>query len=182
MILGLDISTSITGWCILSEEGDFIDMGFVNFNSKLTPFKKADLFGEHLEKICKKYKISEVFVEENLQKFRPGFSSAKTLITLARFIGIISYLSYRIFDLEPVYINVNEARKSLGIKILREKICGKTTKEQVMEWVGPELEGCYTWPVKKLKSGPRKDQIILHPGCADAADAYVIARAGIVNN
>ena len=37
--------------------------------------------------------IQKIFIEENLQAFRPGFSSAKTLLTLARFNGIVSYLS-----------------------------------------------------------------------------------------
>ena len=181
MILGLDISTSCTGWCILSKDGNFIDIGFIHFSNKLTPFKKADVFSDHMKEIYSKYKISEIFVEENLQRFRPGFSSAKTLITLARFNGIVSYISYKIFDIEPSYINVNDARRSLNIKILKEKICGKTTKDQVMEWVKPQLVGYYTWPIKKLKSGPRKGMTILHPGCYDAADAFVIARAGIVN-
>ena len=32
-------------------------------------------------------------------------------------------------------------------------------------------------PKKTMKSGPRKDEVVIHPGCYDMADAYVIAKA-----
>ena len=61
-----------------------------------------------------------MFIEENLQAFRPGLSSAKTLLTLARFNGIVGYLAQQEFFCEPIYINVNVARKSVGLKIIRK--------------------------------------------------------------
>ena len=95
---------------------------------------------------------------------------------MAKFNGIVSYLCQDIFELEPQFFNVNAARKSVGLKILSKRKGGAETKEQVFEWTSQELAN-YDWPKKVLKSGPRKNQIVLEPGCYDMADAYVIARA-----
>lgn len=177
--LGLDISTSCTGWCVLSPSGSFIDMGYITLDSKLTSFQKADMMSSALANLHIKYDITRVVVEENLQAFRPGFSSAKTLLSLARFNGIVSYLAQKQYSVEPEFINVNVARKAVGLKIISKRKGGAPTKEQVFSWVDSKVD--FTWPTKKLKSGPRKDQVILEPGCFDAADAYVIALAGCVS-
>lgn len=177
MILGLDISTSCTGWCILDKNGSLIDMGFIELPEK-TLFEKAERVRSDILSLFKKYTdISSVAIEENLQAFRPGLSSAKTLFRLARFNGIICYIVSRDLGIEPDLINVNVARKSVGLKILSKKKGGKPTKEQVWDWVDSQVN--YKWQEKVLKSGPRKGKIILHTGCFDASDAYVIARSKI---
>ena len=141
---------------------------------------KADRVSKELNLIKHEHDITDIFIEENLQAFRPGLSSAKTLLTLARFNGIVSFICYQVFGLEPKFINVNSARKSLGIKIERERNCGVSTKEQVRAWVNMSLGAAgYQWPIKILKSGPRRGQEIFDPVSYDMADAYVIASAGI---
>jgi Holliday junction resolvasome RuvABC endonuclease subunit len=180
MILGLDISTSCTGWCVLSKSGAIADMGMINLSKKKGVYEKAVFTRAVLTEISKKYKVKKVYIEENLQSFRSGFSSAKTLSTLARFNGIVSFISFEIFKTEPVHINVNAARKSLGIKLIRKKDGGKPTKDQVLEWVQSNVE--FSWPKKILKSGPRKGQEVNDPGCFDIADAYVITMAGMKMN
>jgi len=178
MILGLDVSTSCTGWCILNEDGNFIEMGFIPLGKLKTTYVKAEEFRAKLTDIHIKFNVSKVYIEENLQAFRPGFSSAKTLLTLSRFNGIVSYLCAQQFQFEPEHINVNIARKCLGLKIIKKSKGGKPTKEQVVDWVSNELNGSFSWPTKILKSGPRKGLKIHIPECYDMADAYVIARAG----
>ena len=177
MILGLDISTSCTGWCLLDKTANLIDMGFIELPEK-TLFEKAEHVRNEINNLFKGYKdITSVVIEENLQAFRPGLSSAKTLFKLARFNGIVCYIITRDFGIDPDLINVNVARKSVGIKILSKKKGGKPTKEQVWDWVNSQVS--YKWQEKVLKSGPRKGKIILHTGCFDASDAYVIARSKI---
>ena len=180
MILGLDISTSCTGWCVLDSSGNLIDMGMIGLAKKKSVYLKADCTRAVLKEIQSSYKIEKVYIEENLQSFRTGFSSAKTLSTLARFNGIVSFISYETFGIEPVHINVNSARKSLGIKLVRKKDGGRPTKDQVLDWV--QLNTVFSWPIKKLKSGPRKGEEINDPGCFDMADAYVISLAGMKMN
>jgi len=95
---------------------------------------------------------------------------------LASFNGIIQYVSYEDFGVEPCLLNVNQARKSVGLKTQSQKKCGIQTKDQVFSWVKTQIK--YQWPTKILKSGPRKGLCINLPECFDMADAYVIARAG----
>jgi hypothetical protein len=179
-ILGLDISTSCTGWCLLALDGTMVAMGYIPLSKLSGPFEKADRVAKELSAIGHEYDIADVFIEENLQAFRPGLSSAKTLLTLSRFNGIVSFICYNIFSLEPKFINVNFARKSLGIKIERERKCGISTKEQVRAWVNTNLDDTkYQWPIKILKSGPRKGQKIFDPVSYDMADAFVIALVGV---
>lgn len=179
MILGLDVSTSCTGWSLVDGDGRLIDQGFVLLQKLPSSYKKAAAVEELLRLIHAGNKIERIFIEENLQSFRRGFSSAKTLSTLARFNGIVSLLSYQVFSIEPDHVNVNSARRTLGIKLVKAKKCGISTKDQVLAWARSQVSAhSFDWPIKQLKSGPRKGQRIDDPGCYDIADAYVVARTG----
>ena len=180
MILGLDVSTSSTGWCIIDRNTGFRQMNYINLSKASGAFEKASIVREELRKLQRKFDVSCVCIEENLQAFRPGFSSAKTLISLSRFNGIVSYLCEQIFEMEPKFINVNMARKVVGLTIIRKSKGGDPTKQQVLDWVTAQLiRTDYHWPTKTLKSGPRKGITIFEDGCYDMADAFVIASAVI---
>ena len=97
--------------------------------------------------------------------FRPGFSSAKTLTTLAKFNGVVSWMCYRLTGLEPEYVSATTARKSAGISVKR----GQKAKEVVMKFV---LDNEPQFIVEYTKHGnPR-------PECFDKADSWVIAKYG----
>ena len=180
MLLGLDISTSCTGYSLFDSEGHLIDIGYIRLDSKDNVFRRGSDVSNRISEILSKREIDKVFIEENLQAFRPGLSSARTLLTLARFNGMVSYQIYSLTDRLPVYINVNTARKILGIKINRKS--DVSTKDQIYNWVANDLKTTNTlvsWPYKILKSGPRKGLKILDTAAYDMADAYVIAKAGI---
>jgi|3_EtaG_2_1085321.scaffolds.fasta_scaffold47071_2 Holliday junction resolvasome RuvABC endonuclease subunit len=182
LILGLDISTSCTGFCVVNEENKVIFLDYENFKGCKDFWEKTDRIEEKIIRILAEIKplgkIEKVFVEESLQKFRPGLSSAKTLTTLSKFNGIVCHLVRRQTGCSPNYLNVNTARKLVGLKIER----GKDTKEQVFEWVKSDVYmHAQVWQKKKMKSGPRKGLEILDPVCYDMADAYVISKAGLVN-
>ena len=175
--LGLDISTSCTGWCILSENGDIKNIGYVDTSKKKTLYEKANLIKSEISTLNIFNDIVDIFIEENLQSFRSGFSSAKTISTLAKFNGIVSYICFQEFSKEPVFFNVNSARKILGISLKRKKDGGLPTKEQLLQWAQDNIE--YSFPTKVLKSGPRKGEEIIDPRASDMIDAYIIAKAGI---
>lgn len=175
-IIGLDISTSCTGWCVVGPEGNLVEIGHIPLSKINSAYKKASKVRSVLAELHIRHDITNVFIEENLQAFRPGLSSAKTLLTLARFNGIISYIAQEQFFCMPEFLNVNVARKAVGLKIISKRKGGAPTKEQVLDWVKEKIT-C-DWPTKTLKSGPRKDLTIPDPGCYDMADAYVIALAG----
>ena len=66
-------------------------------------FKKAEFVSEGLREIYAQYgkEIEAVYIEQSLQSFRSGFSSAKTLSTLSRFNGIVSWIIYEHFGITP---------------------------------------------------------------------------------
>lgn len=180
MILGLDISTSCTGYSLFDSVGNLIDIGYIRLNPKSSVFSRVTDVSNSISDVIVGKELDVIYIEENLQAFRPGLSSAKTLLTLARFNGMVSYQMHVLTGKVPVYINVNTARKALGIKLDRKSEV--STKDQIHSWVDndPSFSNTsVTWPYKILKSGPRKGLEILDPAAYDMADAYVIAKAGI---
>lgn len=181
-VLGLDISTAITGYCILriDEKTSGITLevaGAIVTSKQKDIYKKATMVRSVLIGLADQYQLAGIFVEENLQAFRRGFSSAKTLSTLARFNGIVSFLAEDIFSSPAEMLNVNAARSKVGLKIERTK--PPTVKDQALAWVQDHNTfSTFSWPEKTLKSGPRKGVTINAPECFDIADAAIIALAG----
>jgi len=176
MILGLDISTSCTGWCVFDTAGNFIDMGAFKTSKEKDFFAKCKAVRAGLHKLIVKFPIEKIYVEQNMQAFRPGFSSAKTLMTLAQFNGIIRWICHDEFNWPVEAINVNTARKVNGIK----KKKGDNTKKIIHEWVTNDLKSNsheFAWPFKTLKSGPNRGTVRLDESSFDMADAYVIVKA-----
>lgn len=179
LVLGLDISTSNVGWCVLDTiKGTLQDASVVELSKEKNIFEKAYKVRKELRDIKKKLNITSVCIEENLQAFRPGFSSAKTIVTLARFNGIVTFLCNEVFELEPSFVNVNSARKKVGLKVDRKS--DTSTKEQVLNFVKLKLPE-YEWPMRTLKSGIRKGLVIPADSCYDIADAYIVAAASFKN-
>ena len=176
--LGLDISTSIVGISIFKNK-EFLLMDHIDLSKTKCIFDKSEIVYSKLEEIKNKFVISNIFIEDILQSFQRGLSSAKTLTQLAKFNGIVSNMSFMLLRVKPVFINVNTARKILEIKI--NKNDSKSTKEQIIEWVDRDLGG-YTWPKKVISRGKNKGRVKFEKYCYDMSDAYVICKAGINNN
>ena len=166
MILGLDVSTSITGVTILEKDGKLVYNDAWDTRKYKNFFEKVKHVEKNLTELCRKRKgIERVYIEQSLQSFRSGFSSAKTLSTLARFNGVVSWLVYRILQTEPEYIAATSARKTCGITVPR----GQKGKQVVIQYVldnVPEVAISYT----------RNNNI--KPECYDKADSWVVAKAG----
>ena len=175
MILGIDISTSITGFCVFDDLGNPVAISHVNLTKAGSFYDKVKEVKKHLMKLMYQHGFKKVVVEESMQAFASGASSAKTLFTLAKFNGIVQWLCFDQFGIEAEALNVSTARKHAGIKIDRKS--KKNTKEQVLEQVMAIAPNNFEWPERALKSGPRKGMIIKENCCFDMADAYVIAKA-----
>ena len=119
-ILGLDVSTSCTGWCVLRLDDDtsihLEEIGYIPLQKCKSLSDKAIAVRDAFNEICKSYHIHYTFIEENLQVFRPGFSSAKTLLTLARFNGVASFLSWEAFKIDPQFFKCQCSKKISGPK------------------------------------------------------------------
>jgi hypothetical protein len=168
MILGLDVSTSITGATILDESGGVVFCEAWDFRNKKyfpTLFEKGREIKNMLHKLKWEHSITSVYIEQSLQSFRSGFSSAKTLSILSRFNGIVSWLCYETFQLKPEYIAATSARKQCGITISR----GTKAKQVVIQYI---IDNVPDVPINYTKHGNPK------PQCFDMADSWVIAHAG----
>ena len=178
MLLSLDISTSCTGYCIFNDQNDLELISYIDLSKHKGFYEKAKEIKHVMSKIKEDYEIKYIAVEENLQAFRPGLSSAKTLMTLAQFNGTVRWICYEIFGIKSEAINVNSARKAVNLKIDR-KDKSKSTKEKVLDWVMSD-DPSLTWPTKVLKSGKNKGQVRRLDACYDMADAYVIGKSFLV--
>ena len=167
MILGLDISTSITGATVI-HSGKILETKFWDTRNKRhfpTIYHKAQFIKNKIEEIKDKYEITHVYVEQSLHSFRSGFSSAQTLSTLSRFNGIISWVCWDMLKIEPTMIASTSARKRAGVSIKR----GDNAKEKVLQFV---LDNYPQITIEYTKHGNPK------PGTLDMCDSIVIALAG----
>ena len=114
--------------------------------------------------------INFIAIEEPLQKFEGKYSSAHTISILNFFNGMISSFLYSHFKIEPIYYNVNNARKVAlpNVKLLRD---GASTKHQIWEEV-VKMEPQINW-----KYGI-KSRTLLEENY-DMADSYIIGRCFI---
>jgi len=165
MILGLDISTSITGYTVLDYEGNILACDHIDLRKEKNFFKKIQIVRKCLEDLEGEYPIEQVYVEQSLQSFRSGFSSAQTLSLLSKINGIVSWLCYNMFYGEPKYLAATSARKLCGIKIPK----GQKAKKVSLQFVIDNVPG---FDVEYTRHGNPK------AGYADRSDSYVIAKAG----
>lgn len=168
MILGLDISTSITGYTILDSSGEIMVCDHIDLRKEKNFFKKIQIVNSRLEDIVKLYEVKAVYVEQSLQSFRSGFSSAQTLSLLSKINGIVSWLCYNLFDGEPKYLAATSARKLCGIKVPK----GQKAKAVSLQFV---VDNVPAFDVEYTRHGNPK------AGYADRSDSYVIARAGWIS-
>ena len=177
MILGIDISTSITGFAIVGDD-QLLHYSSIDLRKHKGPFAKAEVLRAYLEDLFENYQcnnesfmgaaefpIEHIYIEQPLHMFMRGKSSAKTLSTLMTFNGIVSWLIYEMFDIEPEYVSATSARKKAGIRVPR----GEKAKEVVLKHL---LKNEPAFNVEYTKHG--------NPvaGSYDKADAIVIAKAG----
>ena len=170
-ILGLDISTSCTGYAIVTTGvGRVVEVGNFKLDKFDDFFDKCDAYRAALEAVSARHVgIKKICIEENLQAFRPGMSSAKTINTLARFNGAASLIAYEVCRSKPIFLNATSARSKLGIKLDRKS--DVSTKQQIFEFVKPQID--IEWPTTRTGG--------VQTSCYDMADAYVLARAGWLN-
>ncbi len=169
MILGLDISTAIVGVALIDERQLILSTHW-DISKADTLFAKAELIGSELWQLRNEYDIQNVFIETALKKFIPGRSRADTIMKLAKFNGIVSWMCYDSFEIEPTYINVNSARSLYGLSFPRGTK-GPKRKKMVIEAVIEKEKTAFSYEMARGGKNFKK-------GTDDRADAIVIARAG----
>jgi len=167
MILGLDVSTSITGASIIDKNDELVYCeAWKTHKKSLSFYDKLRLIQQNLIDLQLRYDITSVFIEEPLMGFKSGFSSAQTISKLQRFNGAVCWICYVSLDLKPELISAATARKICGIKVPR----GQKAKAVVLKFLldnEPNFDIMYT-----VYGNPTK-------GSYDMADSIVVARAGL---
>tara|TARA_Y100000034_G_scaffold60861_1_gene73965 strand:- start:1681 stop:2184 length:504 start_codon:yes stop_codon:yes gene_type:complete len=163
MILGIDVSTSKIGYCVVDEQQNLIEVNFKKLKEDTLEDKAYEFFHKELTRIKSTYKITHVCIEEPFTMFSGGKTTAGTMSKLQRFNGMISVLSYICFDIVPTLVPSRSARSKCGIKIKR----GENTKLKVIEWVSAKFPKDFV--VELTRHGNPK------PGTDDMADSIVVA-------
>jgi len=181
MILGVDVSTSITGFAIVAD-GQIVYYDSIDLRKHKNVFDKTIAIKEKILDLYEmyqlnnddsssagfgdsRYPIQHIYVEQPFTFFNSGGSSAKTMAILQKFNGIVSWLLFEIFEIRPEYIGATAARKQAGIKVPR----GQKAKKVVLEHL---LETEPAFKIEYTRHGNPK------PESYDRADAIVIAKAG----
>ena len=167
IILGLDISSSRIGYCLINEKEELLLVDEIKFKSSQTLEKRADIFKEAMSIINEHSEVDYVFIEQPFMAFSGGKTTAATMSKLQRFNGMCSYVVHSIFGSPATLLQANKARGLVDLKIKR----GENTKLKVIEWVQEKYPTSFL--VEYTRHGNPK------PGTDDKADAVVIANAGL---
>lgn len=179
MILGVDVSTSITGFAIVADD-EIVFYDSIDLRKHKNVFDKTIAIKEKLLDLYEMYQlnnddnqdwgdskfpIQHIYVEQPFTFFNSGGSSAKTMAALQKFNGIVSWLLFEIFEIRPEFIGATAARKHAGIKVPR----GQKAKKVVLEHL---LKNEPAFKIEYTRHGNPK------PESYDRADAIIIAKAG----
>ena len=167
IILGLDISSSRIGYCLINENEDLLLVDEIKLKPSQSLEERADIFKKAMEIIKEHSEVEHVFIEQPFMAFSGGKTTAATMAKLQRFNGMCSYVVHSVFGSPATLLQANKARGLVDLKIKR----GENTKLKVIEWVQEKYPTSFL--VEYTRHGNPK------PGTDDKADAIVIANAGL---
>lgn len=169
MILGIDLSTVVCGWCVIDEKGVVQDAGHIALAPYKDLYRKLDFLSHTLSPLMYAHsQINEIWIEEPAKMYSSA-STAHVMSLLQRWNGMVCAYLYRETGIAVNMIGSAQARARVGIKIKRQKKA--TTKNVIAEFVKANVPSFPdVWQYKK--TGTLKDY------CYDICDAYVVAEAG----
>ena len=178
-VIGLDISTSCLGYCVVeSDDKSIVELGHINLKSVEGLFNKVDFAVPKIASLMIDLNVSKAFIEEAVMMFSAGMSSAQTILTLAKFNALISYhVRNQLGDSNIVWVKPTEARKTCGLVMTtKAKAGGASQKEQTFrQLTAPNgLLSHVKWDMTKTNK--------VKPESFDRADAFVVAYHGAVKS
>lgn len=179
MFLGLDISRSIAGSCVIGFDGSILHVGSHVFSKGKNTWEKLEEFSEYFSSVRKEWNFKMVGVEAPKKQFSGGKTNSNTMIDLVEFNVLCRYEIYKTTEFDSLLINESQARKKLGILIknkLRDPGGKKiSSKQQTFDQV--KQMHCFKdkkWDLKR--TGKVKDYHY------DEVDAFVIAKYLFLTN
>ena len=165
VVLGLDISTSKVGLCIMDYKFNLLETILIKLNTKDELEDRCLQLEEYINKL--NYNIQDVYVESAFIAFSGGKTSAVTMSKLQRFNGMVCYMLRKLLGMKAVSFSPAKARGLVHLKIKR----GENTKLKVIEHVTKAFPNDFNYDLTR-HGNPK-------PGTDDRADAIVIAWAGL---
>ena len=165
VVLGLDISTSKIGICIMDYKFNLLETTLLKLNTKDDLEDRCLRIEEYLNNID--YNIKDVYIESAFIAFSGGKTSAVTMSKLQRFNGMVCFMLRKLFGYNALSLSPAKARGLVHLKIKR----GENTKQKVIEHVEKAFPNDFKYELTR-HGNPK-------PGTDDRADAIVIAWAGL---
>ncbi len=173
-ILGLDISTTIVGFCFLdAKTGKLLECSFIDLRKVDGLILKLDFFMEKFADVLAAHPdVCYIGAEAALEMFSGGGSTAHTIGILKAFNFGLTYQLHKVLKLDPCLVSFAEARKLANIKLPRwpkgtppakKKSEKKETIRAYCASKYPEI----VWDVNKNGN--------IQPYCWDMADSILIA-------
>ena len=163
--LGLDISTSKVGLCIMDYKFKLLETKLIKLNTKDELEDRCLQLEEFISNL--NYNIKDIYIESAFIAFAGGKTSAVTMSKLQRFNGMVCYMVRKLLEKQAVLLSPAKARGLVGLKIKR----GENTKLKVIEHVTRSFPNDFEYELTR-HGNPK-------PGTDDRADAIVIAWAGL---
>lgn len=115
IVLGLDVSSSCVGICILSVEGELIEYIYSEYHKPQKTgnlFERLDKTKKHIINVIEKWKPDLIAIEEIIQ-FMKGSSGAKTIIALTTFNRTIGLTAFEQIGKPPEMYSVLQIRHGI---------------------------------------------------------------------
>lgn len=133
--LGLDISSTVVGYCVSGSKNDILDAGYVDIHKEKTIKAKAHCVANYLDPHS--FDPSIIIVEDSLSGFGGGRTSQQTIVKLAKCNAVISYVIEALYEVDIDHVNVSTLRKAVFGKS-REK--GVDSKQFVREQLENKID------------------------------------------
>jgi hypothetical protein len=169
MILGLDVSTSIVGIALMDADS-LHAVSFVDLRKIDDVYEKSDMVSSAISEVGRSG-VENVFIEDRLAGFSRGGTMQQTLLKLAGFNSVVSYISYSVLNVVPVHIHTSTIKSTLkreGLIIPKGSSRDKK-KLLTLEWVRKEYP---SFRYEETRNGNPQTY------CYDMADAIVVALTG----
>lgn len=161
IILGLDVSTTTIGCCLMTYENgikNIVKLTHITpkISSKIkgneSLFLKCKIFEDEFINKYKDFGITDVIIEEPLL----GSNNVNTISVLLKFNGMISYSIYKLLYVIPKYISSYDARKYSFPNLLAIRKYNKKGEQYPIKTIKKSLNdnnlvlfGSYAWDVAK---------------------------------
>ena len=126
--LGLDISSTVVGYCVSISKEKVIHAGYIDVRKETSIKEKAHKVANELDKLH--FDPYKIIVEDTLSGFGGGRTSQQTIVKLSKCNAVISYVIEALYEMDVDHVNVSTLRKAV---FGRSREQGKDSKTFVRE-------------------------------------------------